>query len=211
MMRSTVILAGGDSKRIGKDKGLITLVNKPLILHIIDKVSDLAEETIVVVSSKRQKTDYSTIIGEKPKIVLDKSDIQSPLVGARSGFESSHGDYTLLLPCDTPFISTRVLAFLFDSCLDRDASIPRWPNGYIEPLQAAYYTKSAQTAASKALEDKKYNMHSMIKSLNNVHYVSTSEIKMIDPELLSFFNINRPKDLRRAELTLKEEPRIRMV
>jgi len=203
--KSAVVLAGGFSKRFGQDKGLLKLAGKPIILHILDKMSTVVDEVLVVVSSKSQEKAYTCFLKQKAKIVIDKYETQNPLVGALTGFEKAQGKYSLLLPCDTPFVSSQIASFLLELCVNKDAVIPRWPNGHIEPLQAVYYTKSALNVADKALEDKKQNMRSMIASLKKVLYVSTLVLKQIDPKLMTFFNINALKDLRKAEHMLLDE------
>lgn len=203
MEQSAIVLAGGFSKRFGQDKGLLKLAGKPLILYTLDRVSTVVDAILVVVSSKRQEKVYTHFLKSKAEIVIDKYEMRSPLVGALTGFESARSEYSLLLPCDTPFISSKIASLLLKLCVDKDAAIPRWPNGYMEALQAAYCTKSALNAAHKALEDKKLNMRSMVASLEKVRYVSASVLKKIDPKLTTFFNINAPKDLRNAEHMLR--------
>ncbi len=179
------------------------MASKPLILHIIERISKVVDDILVVVSSAEQKNKFERILGEKAKLVIDKEDSQSPLVGAITGFESANAEYSLLLPCDTPLISTQIVQFLLDMCTNRSASIPRWPSGYIEPLQAVYRTESALAAARKALKQGKMNMRSMIDDLNGVRYVSTMVLQKLEPDLLTFFNINTPQDLKKAESILK--------
>lgn len=203
MKKSAVILAGGFSRRFGRDKGLVVLAGKPLILHVIDRVSKVADEVLVVVSSEEQKNKFETILEEKANLVIDKDDSQSPLVGAITGFESANAEYSLLLPCDTPLVSTQIVQFLLDMCTNRSAAIPRWPSGYIEPLQAVYRTESALTAAKTALKQGKMNMRSMIDNLRGVRYVSTMVLEQLEPDLLTFFNVNTPQDLKKAESILK--------
>jgi molybdopterin-guanine dinucleotide biosynthesis protein A len=201
--RSAVILAGGFSRRFGRDKGLVDLAGKPLILHVIDRASKVVDDVLVVVSSEKQKNKFETILEEKANLVIDKDDSQSPLVGAITGFETTNAEYSLLLPCDTPLVSTQVVQFLLDMCANRSAAIPRWPSGYIEPLQAVYRTESALTAAKTALNQGKMNMQSMIDKLRGVRYVSTIVLEQLEPDLLTFFNVNTPKDLKNAESVLK--------
>jgi molybdopterin-guanine dinucleotide biosynthesis protein A len=203
LQKSAVILAGGFSRRFGRDKGLVVLAGKPLILHVIDRVSKVVDEVIVVVSSKDQKSKFETIVEEKANLVIDKDDSQSPLVGAITGFESAKGEYSLLLPCDTPLVSTHIVQFLLDMCTNRSAAIPRWTSGYIEPLQAAYHTKFALTAAKTALKQGNMNMRSMIDNLSGVRYVSTMVLEQLEPDLLTFFNVNTPQDLKKADSLLK--------
>ena len=199
MEKAAIILAGGVSKRFGQDKGLLKLANMPLFLHVLERVSPVVDEILVVVGSKSQVEDYAHFVESKVKIVVDKYETRSPLVGALSGFENTCSEYSLLLPCDTPFVSSQIASLLLDLCVDKDAVIPRWPNRDLEPLQATYYTESALAAATEALENKKRSMRSMIDGLEKVSYVSTIFLKQKDTELMTFFNINTPKDLRRAE------------
>jgi molybdopterin-guanine dinucleotide biosynthesis protein A len=203
LQKSAVILAGGFSRRFGKDKGLVVLAGKPLILHVIDRVSKVVDEVLVVVSSKDQKNKFEIILGEKANLIIDKDDSQTPLVGAITGFESAKDEYSLLLPCDTPLISIQIVEFLLGMCINRSAVIPRWPSGYIEPLQAVYHTKSALTAAKRALAQGNRNMRSMIDNLRGVRYVSTMVLEQLEPDLLTFFNVNTPQDLKKAESILK--------
>jgi len=206
LKRSGVILAGGFSKRFGQNKGLIELAGKPLILHVLDKALHIVDEAVVVVSSNAQRSAFMHLLQHKATVVVDKLEKQSPLVGALTGFDKVRGKHSLLLPCDTPFISNRVLSLLLDLCINRNAAIPRWPNEYIEPFQAVYHTKSALKAAETALEEKKLDMQSMILHMTKVRYISTLVLRQMDPKLLTFFNINTPEDLKRAESILRRQP-----
>ena len=203
MDKSAIILAGGVSSRFGQDKGLLQLANKPLIKHVLDAISTLVDEKMVVASSKVQAENYANVLGSDINVLIDVDDAQSPLVGALTGFKEAHGEYALLLPCDTPLVSRDVISLLFEVCINRNAVIPRWPNGYIEPLQAVYCTKPAYEAAKNALSEAKLNMQSMIDRLRSVRYVSTLVLQQLDPEMKTFFNINTLLDLRRAESMLR--------
>ena len=203
MDKSAIILAGGFSHRFGQDKGLLQLANKPLIKYVLDAISTLVDEKMVVASSKVQAENYANVLGSDVNVLIDVDDAQSPLVGALTGFKEAHGEYALLLPCDTPLVSRDVISLLFELCINRNAVIPRWPNGYIEPLQAVYCTKPAYEAAKNALSEGKLNMQSMVDRLRVVRYVSTLVLEQLDLELRTFFNINTPLDLRNAENMLK--------
>jgi molybdopterin-guanine dinucleotide biosynthesis protein A len=203
MKTSAIILAGGFSKRFGQDKGLIKLAGKPLILHVLDRVSKVVNETLVVVSSEGQRDAFTPFVESKTKVVIDKYNLRSPIVGALAGFENALGEYSLLLPCDTPFVSKEIASLLLDLCVHRSAVVPRWPNRYIEPLHAVYHTNSALSASETAYKEKKLDLRSMIANLRGVRYISTLILQQIDPKLMSFFNINRPEDLKKAESMLK--------
>jgi len=203
LRKSAIILAGGLSKRFGQDKGLIKLAGKPLINHVLDKISGVVNETVIVVSSEAQKRIFENLLKKKARVIVDINKVGSPLVGALTSFENVQNEYSLLLPCDAPFVSSQITSLLLELCVNRSAAIPRWPNGFIEPLQAAYHTKSAQIASEKALENGKMNLQSMIAHLRGVRYISTMVLQQIDPQLLTFFNVNTLSDLRKAESIIR--------
>jgi molybdopterin-guanine dinucleotide biosynthesis protein A len=204
LQKSAIILAGGFSRRFGSDKGRVLLQGKHLVQHVIDNVTPAVDEVLVVVSSQKQKNDFEPIIKNTAKLVVDKVESQSPLIGAITGFDSTIGDYSILLPCDAPLVSTKIVQFLLDLCTNKSAVIPRWPTGYIEPLQSVYHTKSALCAAKKALDEGSLNMRVMISNLPRVRYVSTIVLEQIEPELLTFFNVNTPQDLEIVNKILKQ-------
>ncbi len=202
MGRSVVILAGGYSRRFGRPKAFVELAGKPLILHVYDKARKLSDEVLIVISPKDHVESFSRLFNDKASVVIDNGAVHSPLVGTLTGFERASGEYSLLLPCDTPFLSEKVLSLLFDVCNGFDLTIPRWPNGYIEPLQAVYHTRSAALAAKTALSKGMRDMRSMISLLGKVRYVSTMVLEELDPLLNTFFNVNTRSDLGKAERIL---------
>jgi len=204
MERAAVILAGGFSKRFGQDKGLVKLAGKPLVLHVLERVNVVVNEVLVVVSSETQKETYSSHVPKENRIVLDNENFRSPLVGALTGFSNTRAEYSLLLPCDTPFVSGKVASLLFETCADVDAAIPRWSNDYIEPLQAVYRTSSALETARQALGQGEMRPLSMIRLQKRVRYLSTMVIQQLDPQLMTFFNVNTPLDLAKADKMLKK-------
>lgn len=200
---SAIIVAGGVSKRFGTDKGLVRFAEKPLVLHVLDKLALVVDEAIVVVNSKTQEKKFAQVIKQKARVVIDEATIQTPLAGALAGFETVQSEYALLLACDTPFLSAGILRFLLEICIGKTAAIPRWANGDIEPLQASYHTKTAAKAAETALEKGKLDMRSMIREMQNIRYVSTTVLQQLDPRLMAFFNINTSNDLKKAEIIVK--------
>lgn len=205
--RSAIILGGGSSSRFGEDKGIMRLNNKPLLNHTIDAIKGIIGEVIVVTSSEERAKEYSKIVSPNVRFVIDIGDSKGPLVGALTGFNAAQGKYSLLLPFDLPFVSREIVSLLFDLCIGKAAVIPRWPNTQIEPLHAVYHTKQALEAAKKALANNELDMRAMISKLQGVRYISTLVIKQLDPDLHTFFNINTPLDLKKAEARIKSKRR----
>ncbi len=200
---SAIVVAGGVSKRFGQDKGSVKLDKKPLVLHVLDKVISVVNEVVVVVNSEDQKRKYAELAGRRIRFVVDGADVQTPLAGALAGFKNVHHKYALLLACDTPFLSSEILNFLLEVCENKTAAIPRWPNGHIEPLQAAYHAKLSAKAAKTALAVGQMDMNSMIANMRNIRYISSAVLRQFDAELATFFNVNTPHDLKKAEIMIK--------
>jgi molybdopterin-guanine dinucleotide biosynthesis protein A len=204
---SAIILAGGGSTRFGQNKGLIKLIEKPLILHALDKISSVVDNTVIVVKSKEQKKIFKEAIKRKAEIIIDKDKRQTPLVGSLAGFKVVQNEYALLLPCDAPFLSIKILKFLLEICGESFATIPKWPNSHIEPLHAVYHVKTATKAIETALNNGKLNMRSMISNMYRVRYISTLILQKFDPQLQTFFNINTVDDLKKAVILIKRDNR----
>jgi len=198
-MWGTLILAGGKSGRMKENKALIKLGDKPLLLHVTERTRGLTQETVVVIGKNDDLADYESFLSPSVTVLRDIVKGMGPLAGILTGMQNMRSEYAVVLPCDSPFIKREVLTHLFKMAQGTDAAIPRWPNGNIEPLHAVYRVSAAIPAAKAALERWELLILDMIKRLGKVVYVDTEEIRKIDEELVTFFNINTQEDLTVAE------------
>jgi len=200
LLRSAIILAGGSSTRFNVDKATLELNGKPLLNHVIDAVEGLVEEIIVVTNTQTRANAYSKLVPSEVTFAVDVCESKGPLVGALTGFEAAKGEYSALLPFDSPFVSREVLTLLFDC---KAATIPRYTNQDIEPLHAVYHTKQALEAAKQALAENQFEVEAMVSKLRGVRYMSTMVIEQLDPDLKTFFIVNTPLDLKKAAVMFK--------
>lgn len=201
-MRGALVLAGGKSSRFGRKKALAKLAGRPLLLHVLDSAMSAADEVLVAVGREDQVARYRQVVGKSVRVLKDRVHNKSPLVGIVTGFQAMKSRYSLVLSCDTPFARPDVLELLFEKAVGSDAAIPRWPNGDLEPLQSVYKVGKALPAAKLALGQGAFRMVDMIKQLRRVTYVPVREIKRLDGDLVTFFNVNTEGDLVRAEAAL---------
>ena len=102
-----------------------------------------------------------------------------------------HGEYVFVAACDMPCFHPGVVRLLFDAVAGYDAAIPSWNADMLEPLHAVY----RRSALLDYLEEHdSLSVRAMIWSLNT-RYVGMEEIREIDPDLLTFTNINNLEDL----------------
>ena len=204
MKITAIILAGGFSSRFGTDKGLLKIANRSLILYVTEIASLITDEIFIVTNSNRKIELYSKEVKNlKIKYFLDLYNDIGPLAGIYTGLINSKKEYSLIIPFDTPFLSKKILFLLIKLCEDKNAIIPRWPNGHIEPLHAVYKTKMAFTAAKDAIVNKEKKVSAMIQRIDDVFYISTNSLRKYDPTLQTFLNINTPLDLEKAKNLMK--------
>ena len=196
--RSAVILAGGSSAKFEGDQGISLLNGKPLIRHVVDAVSGLVDEVVVVVSTQERADLYAKVLSPDVGFVVCDYESKGTLVGAIAGFEAAKGEYTALLPFDSPFVSAEVMSLLFDCAIGKAADIPRSTDMQCQPLHAVYHTKQALEAAKEALADGEFDVEAMVERLRGVRYMSLMVIEQLDPDLKTFFTVKTPFELKKA-------------
>jgi molybdopterin-guanine dinucleotide biosynthesis protein A len=197
-VRGALVLAGGRSKRFGRNKALVRLGERPLLLHVLDAAMEVADEIVVAIAREQHTDSYSGLVPESVRVLRDRIHEKSPLVGIITGFQVMKSEYSLVLSCDTPFAKRRVLEYVFKRAAGSDAAIPRWMNGRLEPLQSVYRVRSALQAAKLALSERGFRNVDMINRLRRVTYIPVGVLKRFDNDLITFFNVNTRTDLRRA-------------
>lgn len=203
MDRSAIILAGGSSVKFEGDKGISELNGKPLISHVVNAVSGLVDEVIVVVSSQERADLYTKVLSPDVSFVVNNYESKGTLVGAIAGFEAAKGEYSALLPFDSPFVSQEVMSLLFDCCIGKAAVIPRSTDMECQPLHAVYCRTQAVEAAKEALAENEFDVQAMVDRLRGVRYMSLMVIKQLDPDLKTFFTIRTPFELKQAAVMSK--------
>ena len=204
--RSAVVLAGGLSLRFGSNKALQVLAGKPLIRRVVERVSEVTEEVVVVVARGESEAEYYTVLPSGVRVVNDDRKGKNPLVGMARGLGNAECEYAAVLACDLPFVNSEVIELLFQRASNADAAIPRWNRRRIEPLQAVYRRVPTLEATLETLTPTDFSIEDMIRKLNRIAYVSVEdEIATIDRELSTFFNINTREDMKVAEKMLAEK------
>jgi len=192
MKVTSIILAGGKNLRLGRNKALETLDGKSLIEHVIERVEPLSERILIVTS--REKFDLPVSV--KAEMLADLYPDKGPLGGIYTGLAASRSLYNIVVACDMPFLNTELLRYMLGLSRDYDAVVPRLEEGMIEPLHAIY-SRDCLDNMKKRLEGNELKVHSFLKTVR-VRYIERDESQKLDPELLSFFNINHQSDIERA-------------
>ena len=207
---TSIVLAGGDSSRLGFDKALEVLGGKSLIQWVIDRLAGLSTEIIVVASGRdcpdelrgaldprlgRQLAAVRCPKSVVVKVVGDVYPSMGALVGIYTGLAVSSVSRAIVVGCDMPFLNAGLLGHMAKLSPAFDVVIPRTAKG-VEPL-CAVYSKSCLGSISSLLQRNELRIGELLNMVK-VRYVDENEIARFDPEHLSFFNINTRADLARA-------------
>lgn len=187
-----VILAGGLSTRFhGKNKALLQIHGKPILQYIYEVYQTLFDEIILVTNNPLEYLDWDL------EIVTDIFSIRSSMTGIHAGLFYAGQPYVFVTACDTPFVKRQLVETVLAG-INGNAEwiIPKTSLG-MEPM-CAVYSKQCLQNMETCLRNEKFKIQ---KCLRKVPTKIISEKKLLetDPELISFFNINTPEDLSRAE------------
>jgi molybdopterin-guanine dinucleotide biosynthesis protein A len=117
---SAIILSGGRATRMkGADKGLVLLQNKPLIQHVINRLTHQVDE--ILINANRELTQYQTL---GYSVLQDEvEDFLGPLAGFSLGLQHAKHDYVLTVPCDSPLLPLDLAERLMNALIKYDANI----------------------------------------------------------------------------------------
>lgn len=195
MKRTSLLLAGGLGTRLnGSEKALLLLEGSTFIentLRILDMVSD---EVIVSFRDEGQVLRFEEYVREK-ETVIDVLRNAGPLAGMLEGIKKASGDYVFVVACDMPYLSREVVELLFNMSEGYDAVIPVNTSGQKEPLHAVYNRNSMLLAIELSIREGNMSVMSPVSILENVLFLESAEISKINNGLMTFTNINTPRDM----------------
>jgi molybdopterin-guanine dinucleotide biosynthesis protein A len=207
-----LILAGGQSRKFGREKWSFEVNNKPLLLYQIETLSEFDEDIFLSVNSEKQIYNLKENLNFPKEVNFIKDnrkffpypEIFTPLLGIYSGFKKLNQlsfNKGFILSGDAPLIKSNVIKFMIEKSEGFDLTIPRWENGYLESLFAIYPVKETYQQAKEILQDQKH--YGLTKLINNewkINYISVEkDLRPLDPNLYSLFNVHSPIDIEKLK------------
>lgn len=178
---------------MGQPKAALDFGGVPLLTRIVIELKSRFDE-IVIVAAPRSETQPSIEIPGL-KIVHDETPFAGPLDALRRGLDTLECDVAFVCSCDLPMLSSYVAGRLVGMLDDYDAVIPE-VGGKLQPLHAVYRKRCARAIESLADRGEK-RLTASSRAING-RKVDEAQLREIDPELHSFFNVNTPEDYREA-------------
>jgi molybdopterin-guanine dinucleotide biosynthesis protein A len=186
MNLSAVILAGGESRRMGQDKAWLEMGGQPLIRRAVSTVRDSGIQKVAI--SGRVGTDYSTL---GCPILFDLEPGCGPLGGIERALAAATTPLVLVLAVDLPGVTAAFLRKLAAHCDPLTGAVPKL-RGELEPL-AAIYPKRCHVIARDCLLKFRHAARDFAEACQREHAVMTFAISGTDA--ICFHNWNSPADV----------------
>lgn len=188
--RCAIVLAGGQSTRMGRSKADLPWGGTTLLEHTIATLRESVDEIILVVDDPRRFERISGVT-----IVADRTPREPPLGQLENGLSFASGDLAFVCGCDQPFLDPRTIDHLFDLAGGFDMAIPE-VDGRLEPLHAVY-ARSILPIMHRLISDGITALRDLPGGCN-ARVVADRELQSVDPELRSLMNVNTPEEYSRA-------------
>lgn len=189
--RGAIILAGGDSKRLGQPKALLDFHGRPLIEVMVNRLSIYFQEITVV-------TDRPDLYNRLPvhlsgDLLADQQ--KSPLIGIHAGLTVSDLPFQFVVACDMPMLNLDLISYMARFAPDYDAVVPR-VGSYYQPLHS-FYSRACIDIIDKQVQLGRYKVTDFYANLKK-RFIENDEIMRFDPDQESFININTWSDYEKA-------------
>lgn len=184
MNKGAIILAGGQSRRMGTNKALLKLGNQTVIEHIHEALEPLFTEMILVTN---EPEEYSFL---NIQMTSDHYPGKGPLAGLHAGLQKAKYDHNFVIACDMPFVNKEVITSMFAQSSESDAVVPKYQES-MHPL-FAIYNRSVLPKVKECLEKDQLRMRDLLDRIR-VHYYRN------DSNPFTFFNMNQKEEYKQAK------------
>jgi len=189
-MISGIILAGGRSTRMEKEKGLNHFRGKPLILHVIENIRPVCDEILICTNNH----EYDSL---GYKVIPDEIQGAGPAGGILSGLKRSKNSHCLILSCDLPFASARFIQKIDFHSPEKEITVC-FHDDRLQPL-CGFYDSSITENFGQKVRSGMYKMQELVKSFD---FQAIHQIDMIEfPFEYYLKNFNSKHDIIKIERT----------
>jgi len=187
---TAVILTGGESRRMGRDKAMVKIKGKAMVGYIVEALDPLFSD--ILISVREYRSDVTL-----PQII-DSSSERGPMIGINSALQAVQTDWLFVIACDMPFVCTDLIHTL---ALKRDQheAVLTHVSDRPQPL-FGFYAKSSLPLMQRRIAEGQRSMMRLLDELD-VYLLPETEVKAIDPELKSLMSLDREEDIKKMELS----------
>lgn len=182
MHATLLVLAGGESRRMGRAKAWLEVRQTTLLRFVVDRLASAFSEVVISFAEPEQVHEHLPY-----RLVFDRKPSAGPLAGLEAGLGAARNDVAFAIACDMPYVTLEIAEMAVVASAGCDAAIPR-VDGRPEPTCAAY-RRSALGRISAALDAGQYKASDLAEQLD------VAWLEGLDPHL--FRSLNGPDDYER--------------
>jgi molybdenum cofactor guanylyltransferase len=190
MEATLLVLAGGQSRRMGRPKPWIEVGNSILIRYVVQRLAPAFSELMVSFAEPEQMEQLVPY-----RVVFDRKPNAGPLAGLEAGLLAAHNQVLFAVACDMPYVDRSTAEIAVAAARNCDAAIPRH-DGLFEPVCGAY-RKTALHTITNALDAGNYVAHDVVGDLD------VTWLEGLEPA--QFESLNTPSDLERFHAALSAQ------
>jgi molybdopterin-guanine dinucleotide biosynthesis protein A len=194
-MVAGIILAGGQSTRLGTDKASLIINKKTLLQHVLDAIAPIVSNVVIVRGHGQVIPHLSTPV----KVVEDFIPGGGPIAGLFTGLKNIQVNQAYVVGCDMPFLETILLESLLPFSDGYDAIVPI-VDGKKQSLHAIY-SRSCLDTITNLLRKGQPGLHDLFSQVK-VRYLNESKLGDSARWQRSCFNINTQLDLDSAKRSI---------
>ncbi|GKS59113.1 hypothetical protein YTPLAS18_26400 [Nitrospira sp.] len=188
---TALLVAGGQSRRMGQDKRFLEVGGRSLFGRALDVLEKVFNAVMISVADAEPIPDLHV---QRHRVIEDLIPGCATLGGLYTGLGSVETEWMFAVACDMPLLNESLIRLLVERRNEFDYVMPVLPNGP-QPLHACY-RRTCLAALERRIRGRDFRIVGLLEepSLKGC-LITEKEITCVDPHLLSFMNINTPADL----------------
>jgi len=196
-----IVLAGGRSERMGRDKAWVDLAGRPLVRWVLDALLQTTDLQMIVAREVGRLESLAV------PVVIDRFEVRGPLTGIHAGLKAAETDLCVVVACDLPLVRPELLKMLAEYIGLSHAVVPyvgeaRLPTPFpseplrdagLQPLLAGY-RRACLDPLEELLRKGPFPSPALVSMLE-ARILKPDEWRRVDPDGRSFVNVNTPEDV----------------
>lgn len=192
---AALILAGGLSSRMGKDKAILEIDEKPLIGWAVGTIAKITDHIYVSVHDNQTAHHFQSLLRHEVTYIIDRYDgPRSVMLALLSSFSVIKERHVIVFPVDSPFLSTHLISAMTPKAPYFDLVIPMWPNGKIEVIHGIYDKETIFPIVETLWSEGTLDLQSLVRHTRTTLFLGTEQLAEADPMLLSLMDADTPEE-----------------
>jgi molybdenum cofactor guanylyltransferase len=200
-----ILLAGGRSKRMGTDKALLPLpgtIQVSFLQHLTQVMLDECDELVLVARDIQQADLYAHYVAPSVQIITDDVPDTGPLMGLYTALHTIQTSHAFVCAVDTPLLQPALVTFLLNQCCDDTPVVPVVDD--VPQVLLALYPRTLLPLIAERLQQGRRDPRSLLEA-TPTHFIPEAQLRLVDPDLRSFLNVNTPEELNRLRLIVTDK------